>query len=125
VASPKKRAEASRDFLAARAEEAAATAALTTELIAQYQPVGVTENLLIQDMARYVRRKQFALRLEAQANSATGPDLKTLRTIERLQKTTESSYSMALNSLKKLQQERAKMAARKPRLVFKGKKAGE
>jgi hypothetical protein len=122
VASPKeRRAAASAAFEALRAKDTQALEDLTQELMRQYQPVGATETLLVQDMARYMRRKEYALSLQTQVGE------KGLPALERLHKTNDVSLSMAVNSLKKLQKVRAKEEARRPKLtvVAKVKRSGE
>jgi hypothetical protein len=88
-------------------EDPAQFEALRNDLLAEYHPATATEELLVQEMAQSFWLSQRALRFQNGCFTETGVDEKRLALFLRYQTTHERAFHKALNTLRKLQKERA------------------
>ncbi len=82
--------------------------ALLNDLLAEHQPATTTEQLLIREMAQSYWLTQRALRLQNECFNRDGVDEKRLSLLLRYQTTHDRAFHKALNTLVKLQKQRAR-----------------
>lgn len=87
-------------------EDRAAFAALLHDLIGDHQPVGVTEEMLVQQMAQAYWLAQRAIRFQNDCFTENGLDEKRLSLFLRYQSTYDRAFHKALAGLLRLQKER-------------------
>jgi hypothetical protein len=89
--------------------------ALTVQYFEQYKPAGMTETMLVRDLASSQTRADYAVRLQNQTGVKF--DAKTLATLHRYRSTNESTYRRSLKMLKSIQKKRLAQEALRPRLI--------
>jgi hypothetical protein len=98
------------DTLIIPGEDPAAFESLLESLLAEHQPAGTTEAMLIREIAQSYWLSQRALRFQNDCFTEAGVDEKRLSLFLRYHTTHERAFHKALNALIRLQKDRRKLA---------------
>lgn len=95
-------------------EDPAAFDSLLESFLAEHQPAGTTEEMLIHEMAQSFWLAQRALRFQNECFTADGVNEKRLSLFLRYHTTHERAFHKALNTLIRLQKDRHKAQWKRP-----------